>query len=210
MHNLDFGLRAPLITAHNNIPRVNILAGLVVIPLIILAGFYAIRADFDNRQDLFDLSRKFSIDSAGEPFFPSVYDVGGKGAMFYPIWPERDYPVYPSLKERGASENIIIDTTVYRSVDAVDAAPELIWMLYPNLIGEDSPAKSPIRIVLNVMVDYTGKVMEVNIVDNSLLNVDINKTIIESARTSVFKPAIKNHQPVRCWVRLPLNLVFDA
>ncbi|MCP4705376.1 MAG: hypothetical protein GY865_12290, partial [candidate division Zixibacteria bacterium] len=117
---------------------------------------------------------------------------------------------YSSKINSDKRKGITFDSTIYLSIEMVDKAPELIWMVYPNLVKTGSANLSSVQVTLNILVDYSGKAIEVAISGETMIDQNTIQTVLESARTSLFKPAQKNNQSVKCWVQVPMEFEIDA
>ncbi|MFH2035661.1 MAG: hypothetical protein ABIJ45_04605 [Candidatus Zixiibacteriota bacterium] len=192
------------------------LVGIIIIPLLILIGFSAIQSDFkeirptnsDGSGYVFS-SKNLSVCTVGQDFGSSdpgdfvAGNIMGKGMMIVPFSPHDNKMNGSSDKDCTKINRAIIDTTIYISSDLVDKAPELIWMVYPELTEQVTGA---VQVTLSVLVDYSGKPLEVTIVNEELMSLSTKQIVLESAETSLFKPAQKNNRSVNCWVQVPLEL----
>jgi len=61
------------------------------------------------------------------------------------------------------------------------------------------------RVVVRVLVDETGKVLEAAVVHSDRSNVAFDAAALESARKGVFKAALKDGMPVRMWYEIPVD-----
>jgi TonB family protein len=61
------------------------------------------------------------------------------------------------------------------------------------------------RVVVRVLVDETGKVLEASVVHSDRSNVAFDAAALESARKGVFKAALKYGMPVRMWYEIPVD-----
>ncbi len=220
MYNFGYNSVLPFTAAVNGSDRlVNALIGIIIIPLFILAGFSAIESDFENIMPMnsggpgyISQSNKPSICNMGQRQSSSlsggsvIGNILGKGMILCPLMPGDQFVNFSSKKDCGKANGTICDSTIYLLTDMVDKPPELIWMIYPDLSNVGLGSVSSVQITLNILVDYTGKPLEVTIADETLIGHSAKQIVLESARTSVFKPARKNNQSVRCWVQIRLAL----
>jgi len=224
MSNSCFNPVLPFTAAVNGYIRLlNALTGVIVIPLLILAGFSAIESDFERIRPAHPSTHGYTSQSAeysvctisragGIPVLDGsvIGNVWKKGMILFPLISGQQFIKYSSKGDCGKTNGAVFDSTIYISSDMVDKPPELIWMIYPDLSKADPADVFPIQVTLNILVDYTGKPLEVIIADETLMSHNARKIVLESAKTSVFKPAQKNNQSVRCWVQVPLELKVDA
>ena len=61
------------------------------------------------------------------------------------------------------------------------------------------------RVIVRVLVDETGKVLEASVVRSDRSNVAFDAAALESARNAVFKSALKYGMPVRMWCEIPID-----
>ncbi len=217
MYNFSLEVVMPFTAAVSGYDRLlNVLVGIIIISLVLLIGFSAIQSDFgeirptnSDGQGYVSLSNNLSVCTSGQDFDSLCStdfiagNIMGKGMMIFPFSPN-DNMMNGSLDEDCNKVNrAIIDTTIYMTSDLVDKAPELIWMVYPELTESTSGA---VQVMLSVLVDYSGKPLEVTIVNDDSMSNSAKQIVLESAKTSVFKPAQKNNRSVNCWVQLPLKL----
>lgn len=220
MYNFSFNSVLPFTAVTFDYDRLlNGLAGIIIIPLFFLIGFSAIESDFgkiesidSNNIGLTMQSNYYSDCTVGQRNNCSprgsflAGDFPGKGMIFCSYLPD-DQSVNSSLnKDCEKLKAVAYDSTVYQSSDLVDRPPELIWMVYPDLSRAESLDVPSVQVTLSVLVDYTGKVLEVTIADESLLAHGAKQIILESVKTSLFRPAQKNNHSVNCWVQIPLEV----
>lgn len=220
MYNFSFSAVLPFTAAATGFDRLlKSLVGIIIIPLLLLIGISAIMSDFGKIKSHnsgksgielqsvinsdFNVGRSF--DSSPSQGF-NAGDILGKGMIFCSVFPD-DQSVNSSLnKDCDKLKSVVYDPTIYLSSDKVDSPPELIWMIYPDLSQAGLADVQVVQVTLSVLVDYSGKPLEVTIADEISIGHSAKQIILESARTSVFKPARKNNQSVNCWVQIPLEL----
>ena len=216
MYNFSLEAVMPFTAVSGYDRLLNVLVGIIIIPLVLLVGFSAIQSDFEKIRPTksdgsgsFSSSNNLSVCTIGQNFGssrPNDFIVGniiGKGMMFFPFRPNDNIMNGSLDKDCTKISRAIIDTTIYMSSDLVDKAPELIWMVYPELT---EPATGSVQVTLSVLVDYSGKPLEVTITNEDAMSNSTKQIVLEAARTSLFKPAQKNNQSVNCWVQIPLEL----
>ncbi|MCB1057428.1 MAG: TonB family protein [Acidobacteria bacterium] len=82
----------------------------------------------------------------------------------------------------------------------------------PVLVSIDEPKYPPIArrarvegdVILSLLVDETGRVKEVKVVQGARSKAGLNEAAIEAARTARFKPASKDGVRVRMWATLKI------
>ncbi len=216
MYNFGINAIPPIIVVANGFNRLfKALVGIIIIPLLLLAGFTELKSDFENigpadashfgftsqtKKVLTDLNRQYN------QIRSPVLSVGRRAMLLYPMMPDELFLTHSADSVRGKTGRIVYDSTIYMSSGKVDKPPQLIWMIYPDLSKGDLGNVSSIRITLNILVDHTGQPLDVTIADETLLNRSAKQIVLESARTSVFRPARKDNQSVKCWVQVPLEL----
>ena len=220
MYNFSFDSVLPFTAVVFDYDRLsNALVGIILIPLFLLAGFSAIESDFgkiksaDSQRFGFAWqSNNISDCTVGQGYgcSPSVgfvaSDFPGKGMILFSVMPD-DQSLNSSLnKDCEKINGANYDSTVYRSVDLVDKPPELVWMVYPDLSKAESVNVPSVQVTLSVLVDYSGRVLEVTFADESLIDHSAQQIILKSVKTSLFRPAQKNNQSVKCWVQVPLEV----
>jgi len=220
MYNFSFSAVLPFTAAAVGFDRLlKSLIGIIIIPLLTLIGISAIMSDFDkirpinsNNQGFTSQLNNLSVCNKNQqPGFSSSGgsvpgNVWGKGIILFPSMPGDQLINSSSNKDCDKIKAIGFDSTIYLSPDMVDSPPELIWMIYPDLSKADIGDVPSVQITLSILVDYSGKPLEVTIADETLIGHSAKQIILESARTAVFKPAQKNNQSVNCWVQIPLEL----
>ncbi len=220
MYNFSLEAVMPFTAAVSGYDRLlNVLVGIIIIPLVLLVGFSAIESDFEKIRPInsespgyVSLLKNLSVCTMGQNFgssHPSDFiagDIMGKGMMFFPFRPNDNIMNGSLDKDCNKVNRAIIDTTIYMSSDLVDKAPELIWMVYPDLPKTNRTDLMSVQVTLSVLVDYSGKPLEVTITSEPTMSFSAKQIVLESAKTSVFKPAQKNNRSVNCWVQVPLEL----
>lgn len=219
MYNFSFSAVLPFTAAALDYDRLyNALVGMIIILLLLLVGFSAIQSDFKNIEPTNLDNHSFTLQANNQSVCTSgqkqnsPYSAGpvcGRG-LLYPMMPSDQFLIYLMEKDCGTVNTVLYDSTIYLSTDLVDKPPELIWMIYPELSRAGLNNVSSVQVTLSVLVDFCGKPLEVTITDETLMDNSAKQIILESARTSVFNPARKDNQSVRCWVQLPLELEVDA
>lgn len=61
------------------------------------------------------------------------------------------------------------------------------------------------RVIVRVLVDETGRVLEASVARSDRSNVAFDAAALESARNAVFKSALKYGMPVRMWCEIPID-----
>ncbi len=224
MYNFGYNSVLPFTAAVNGFDRLlNALIGVLIIPLLILAGFSAIESDFvnmiptnSNNSGCTSHSNKLSICTIGPRQSSSLSggsvfcNVWGRGIILFPLMPGGLFINSSLKKDCEKARGVICDSTIYLSSDMVDKPPELIWMIYPDLLNAGLGNVSSVQVTLNILVDCNGKPLEVTIADETSIGHSAKQIVLESAGTSQFKPARKDNQSVRCWVQVPLVLEVDV
>ncbi len=220
MYNFSLEAVMPFTAAVSGYDRLlNALVGIIIIPLLLLVGFSAIKSDFEKIRPTnsdgpgyVSLSKNLSVCTMGQNIGSSqssdfiAENIIGKGMMIFPFSPN-DNMMYGSLdKECNKINSAVFDSTVYLSSDLVDKAPELIWMVYPDLPKTNRTDVSSVQVTLRILVDYSGKPLEVTIANEDAMSHSTKQIVLESAKTSLFKPAQKNNRSVNCWVQVSLKL----
>lgn len=170
----------------------------IVLPLLLLVGFLAIESDFVKTE-----ATNFS-NTGNRP--TNTGDAWGRGIIFCPMMTDELFTNFSADTDYTKSNGVIFDSTIYTSPDLVDNPPELVWMVYPNLSNLKTKDASAIRVLMNVLVDCSGKTLEVIFTDGKEIDFNTKQLILEAVKTSIFKPARKNNLVVRCWVQIPLEV----
>jgi TonB family protein len=107
-------------------------------------------------------------------------------------------PEYPPLAR----------TAVYQFYSAeLDRTPSLVFMPQPEYPPLARRAGVEGKVILWVLVDIEGGAREVRVHEESNPGYGFGDYAARAARGAAFTPAISNHQPVRCWVSIPV--VFE-
>lgn len=102
------------------------------------------------------------------------------------------------------------DTTEYRFNSAeLDRPPVLIAMDQPNYPSLARRVEVEGKVLLHILVDNRGHVVEVRIEAESNPDFGFGKSAARAAKSAVFSPAIANRQPVRCWVAIPVEFTME-
>ena len=107
-----------------------------------------------------------------------------------------------------AAESAAPQPTV-KSGDLVQPGP---GVRIPVLVSIDKPEYPPLArrmkvegtVVLSLLVDERGRVLEVKLERGVQLNVGINEAAIAAARSAKFRPATKEGVPVKIWYQLTI------
>lgn len=217
MYNSDVSFSIPFAAAGKRRQhRINLILGFILIPLILWVSAEIVMSDFGGgyfaKNDNFtaDINQRSQSATSGGQYptgSPSIC-FSAKGMILLPA------PVYESCFGSSAVDSkgggAVGDTTTYLSADMVDIPPELIWMIYPEYSDDNMHDISPVKIVLKILVDQSGQASEVVITEEPSVNHGFTEAVLESARTSVFTPAMKDNHPVKCWISFPLEVSLDA
>ncbi|MFQ5453552.1 MAG: energy transducer TonB [Candidatus Zixiibacteriota bacterium] len=117
--------------------------------------------------------------------------------------------VIGDLSFGGSGSVFIQDTTTYNISDALDRIPELIYFpatVYPPLAKR---VDAECKIILHLLVNIDGTVSNVVIYDISNPQFGFERHASLAAKSAVFSPAIRNNQPVRCWVSFPVIFTLE-
>ncbi len=90
----------------------------------------------------------------------------------------------------------------------VDRLPEVIKLIkpkYPRLARE---AGLEGTVWIAALVDIDGSVIEAKVYKSSELKI-LDDAALESAYKNIFRPAIKNNQPIKLWVSYKVEFVLD-
>jgi len=206
MHNLVFSLRTPYTIATISYRWINLILGAVIVLLMALLGFNALKSDIGRHQSGTDNLFNYSNNPVEYSSSPISCNTEGMGMMLFPMPPGEGSSLFPSTNNGTKIKPAISDTTVYTLQDDVDRRPQLIWMIYPDVPGDIKTKDSDKVIVINILVDYDGRVLEANFDDGPVLDNETIQTILKSASGSIFRPALVNDLPVKCWVQISLEL----
>ncbi|MDH3889803.1 MAG: energy transducer TonB [candidate division Zixibacteria bacterium] len=144
-------------------------------------------------EDDLDIEQELELGQGGEyedgsfddydPFAPPG---GGGGTVYKPD--TRDYePNSPDL----------------------DRPPVFIAMDQPEYPPLARRAEVEAEVIIHILVDAAGKVAEVRVEKVTNPNFGFAESAIRAAKSAVFSPAIANHQPVRCWVAIPVRFEME-
>ncbi|MEP0827788.1 MAG: energy transducer TonB [bacterium] len=109
-----------------------------------------------------------------------------------------------ALVENGRNWRHSIDTSIYTFNAPLERLPELVWMKdpqYPELarrIGTEG------EVILHILVGTDGRAEEIKIVSEKPAKVGFGERAYAAVLTAHFQPALNDHYPVKCWVRLPV------
>ena len=206
MYNLVYGLRTPYTTATIFYRWINLILGVAIVMLVLLLGFNALKSDIGRRQSGADNLFNNSNDPMDNSLSPLSCNMDGMGMMLFPMLPGEGSALFPSTINGNKIKPAVYDTTVYTLQDVVDRRPQLIWMIYPDVQGDIKTKDSDKAIVINILVDYDGRVLEANFDNGPVLDNETIQIILKSASGSMFKPALVNDLPVKCWVQISLEL----
>ncbi|MCK4461026.1 MAG: TonB family protein [candidate division Zixibacteria bacterium] len=120
--------------------------------------------------------------------------------------PEDDWEAGGGLGFGGVA--FVADTAVYQFFSAeLDRTPSLVFMPQPEYPPLARRAGVEGKVLLWVLVDIEGRAREVRVHEESNPGYGFGDYAARAARGAAFAPAISNHQPVRCWVSIPV--VFE-
>ena len=90
----------------------------------------------------------------------------------------------------------------------VDRLPEVIKLIKPKYPRLARKAGLEGTVWIAALVDINGSVIDARIYKSS--NVDIlDKAVLEVVYRNIFRPAIKNNQPIKLWVSYKVEFVLD-
>ena len=101
------------------------------------------------------------------------------------------------------------DTAVYSFNAPIERRPELIWMKGPEYPELARRAGTEGKVILHVLVDEQGRVVEVKIFSEMPENLGFGEKAVLAVKGARFQPALNDHYPVRCWVILPVEFELD-
>lgn len=219
MNNLSNNTVLPFTAATYDYGRfINIMVMTIIIPLFLLFGFIALKSDFakpgfTTSGTINNMSANYTdrnpeglrhINNGADNAFAANnnYMIGIRGAILCPEWPDR-IPMIPVDKDCDRIERPTMES--YRSTDLVDSPPELIWMKYPDLNKEAGFDLQLVKVSLSILVDYTGKPLEVNFENDTTIDDITKKVIVQSVESSLFRPAQVDNQAVGCWITIPME-----
>lgn len=110
-----------------------------------------------------------------------------------------------ALIENSRNWRHSMDTSIYTFNAPLERLPELVWMKdpqYPELarrIGTEG------KVILHILVGTDGRAEEIKIVSEKPAKVGFGERAYAAALTAHFQPALNDHYPVKCWVRLPVE-----
>ena len=120
--------------------------------------------------------------------------------------PEDDWNPGGGLGSGGVA--FVADTAVYQFYSAkLDRTPSLVFMPQPEYPPLARRVGVEGKVILWVLVDIEGGAREVRVHEESNPGYGFGDYAARAARGAAFTPAISNHQPVRCWVSIPV--VFE-
>jgi hypothetical protein len=199
MNNISFEARLPFTAVvKSSAHLINVLLVVTVLPLFLFMLFFALVSDFVKATP-----SNYKNDEPVPKI--SVSDIG-RGMVLSPMMSDELFVYFPPGKDYLTANSTFFDTTTYMSADMVDRSPELLWMIYPDFSHVVPENAATVQVIINVLVDYCGKAADVTISDDSLMDYSTKQILVESARNSIFKPAQKNNQSVRCWVQISLEV----
>ncbi|MCP4706249.1 MAG: hypothetical protein GY865_16760, partial [candidate division Zixibacteria bacterium] len=133
---------------------VNVLVGMIILPLLFMIGFLAIQSDFakvkpissgnnsymlvSDNNSIGSINQKQDIKLSEYSGGSGIGDICGKRMILFPMIPDEMFVGYSSKINSDKRKGITFDSTIYLSIEMVDKAPELIWMVYPNLVKTGS------------------------------------------------------------------------
>lgn len=97
------------------------------------------------------------------------------------------------------------DTATYTFDVPLERPPELVWMKdpqYPELarrVGTEG------KVLLHILVGADGRAEQVRIVSEKPAKFGFGERAYAAAVTAYFQPALNDHYPVKCWIRLPVE-----
>jgi TonB family protein len=140
---------------------------------------------------------------------PSPDDTGEAG------WYGIEFERFIDSKSVGAGgggayiKAIAKDTNVYSLTDAVERAPEFVWMKEPDYPLTAKRAGTEGNVILHILVDQFGKPIQVVVRSEKPANFGFGPNAARAAEQAVFVPAIHEAHPVKCWVELKVDFVQD-
>lgn len=99
------------------------------------------------------------------------------------------------------------DTVIYSATDSLETLPELIWMRYPQILTDENKEVAVWEVTLMVLINYDGQPIKSEIITETPANSKVGEKVSDVIMNAVFIPAIKNGNPVRCWMHLPLKSI---
>jgi TonB family protein len=104
----------------------------------------------------------------------------------------------------------ILDTSAYQFNSAnLDRPPFLITMDQPEYPALAKRIAAEGNVLLHILVDIAGDVADVRIVQDDNPGFGFGESAVRAAWSAVFRPALANHQPVRCWVAIPVEFEME-
>ncbi len=104
----------------------------------------------------------------------------------------------------------VVDTAAYQFHSAeLDRTPSLVFMPQPEYPPLARRAGVEGKVILWVLVDIEGGAEEVRVHEESNPGYGFGDYAARAARGVAFVPAISKHQPVRCWVSIPVVFVLE-
>jgi TonB family protein len=116
----------------------------------------------------------------------------------------------------GGGESLAIDIPSDEYLPApdqftpYDEPPKFVKMVepkYPQLARMSGVTGT---VLVQVLVDKSGKVRDVRIYKDSGTNAGLEEAAIEAAKASEFTPAISNNQPIAVWAIYPYNFTLKS
>lgn len=104
----------------------------------------------------------------------------------------------------------ILDTSAYQFNSAnLDRPPFLIRMDLPEYPALAKRIAAEGNVLLHILVDIAGDVAEVRIEKDDNPGYGFGESAVRAAWSAAFRPAVANHQPVRCWVAIPVEFEME-
>ena len=107
----------------------------------------------------------------------------------------------------ASSPSYANDTAIYSAGDSLETLPELIWMKCPKITTEENKEVAVWEVTLEILISRDGKPIKTEIITEIPANSKIGEKASEAVMNAVFIPAIKDGNPVRCWIQLPLKSI---
>lgn len=108
---------------------------------------------------------------------------------------------------RGAGERPVERSTeIYQR--GVGVVPPVLTVLAPTIYPDDKKPRSEMVVVVEVLVDEFGKVLTAKAVSGGGFRRRYRDPAVETAKRSLFRPAMKNGVAGRMWTRM--RVVFEA
>jgi len=99
------------------------------------------------------------------------------------------------------------DTIIYGPADSLDAHPEFIWMKYPEIATSANGDTALWQVSFDVLIGIDGLPLEADIITQSSLDTTVERQVKDAVMNAIFVPAMKNGNPVRCWIKLPVRSI---